>query len=546
MKDKKEAIVLALLLTIISLCIYLLLPFKAQTAGDDYFYAYSVKKSLETSKIQISEASTASQVFSIFWASLFSNLLGFSYKTLHISTVAFLPIATVSTYYLLKQFSVSSKKAFFASLFFISIPYFFQYSLTFLTDFPFLTLELLSLLFLVKGLKTDSVRVLIAGSLFSSLAFLTRQLGIFLPLSAAAGYLIASKNVSVPKKLSRILAITLMPALTLLVYTAVFREGTVSQYNMNRAVVQTINSLLFLKSPRAAQETWLQTIHVDIEFIWQALGFFSLFALAFIISNLKRYLKKQSLKPLLISLGAFAFIVLLEKVIYMDKTYLGFPLVLYRYESLLPIPWPHIWKFMVMISFIFLSTETILNLKNLKITRTAIFLSISFLIIFGLTSIAGPAHKKYVIPLLPYLLIYICFLSSKLRISALVALPILLFVLVDSLQMAKLRYDTNALAQQKALELVTHGVKIDRILPNLEHTWSLWYTIEDKYEQELQKVGGDKLKVKYPVTPDNQDYLIISKENLRYGNLPQNYVFIEKTAFNSLFVSSYLLTVKKL
>ena len=112
--------------------------------------------------------------------------------------------------------------------------------------------------------------------------------------------------------------------------------------------------------------------------------------------------------------------------------------------------------------------------------------------------------------------------------------------------MTKVRYDTNALAQQKALELVNRGISIDRVLPNLEHTWSLWYTIEDKYNLELQKAGGYKLKVKYPLTPGNQDYLIVSKENLRYGNLPQNYVLIEKTPFNSLFVSSYLLTVKKL
>ena len=543
---KNKFYVPAFLLLIISLCIFILLPFKAQTAGDDYFYAYSVKKTLATGHIQISEAATATSVFPIIWASLLSALFGFSFETLHASTLFFLPITSVTAFFLLREFKVKSRMALFGSIFFISIPFIFQYAFTFLTDFPFLALEMLSLLFLAKGLKSGSPKGLLLGSIVSSLAFLTRQVGIFIPISAVVIYIFTAKNILISKKLINIFAISVVPAIAVIFYIAVFREGTVSQHVMNKRVSEIISELLFIKSLPIGMETWLRIIYICIEYIWQALGLFSLFAIAIVASNIERYLTRKTLKPLTLSIFAFVCIVLLEKIIYQNKTFLGFPLVLYRYESLYPMPWPNVWKYLVMITFLFLTTETFLNFHNLKISRTAMFLLTSCLLFLGSTALAGVDPKRYVMTLLPFFLIYLAVLSKKLKISGLIAIPILIFVLTDSLQMTKVRYDTNALAQQKALELVNRGISIDRVLPNLEHTWSLWYTIEDKYNLELQKAGGDKLKVKYPLTPGNQDYLIVSKENLRYGNLPQNYVLIEKTPFNSLFVSSYLLTVKKL
>ena len=186
---KNKFYVPAFLLLIISLCIFILLPFKAQTAGDDYFYAYSVKKTLETGHIQISEAATAASVFPIIWASLLSALFGFSFETLHASTLFFLPITSVTAFFLLREFKVKSRMALFGSIFFISIPFIFQYAFTFLTDFPFLALEMLSLLFLAKGLKSGSPKGLLLGSIVSSLAFLTRQVGIFIPISAVVIYI---------------------------------------------------------------------------------------------------------------------------------------------------------------------------------------------------------------------------------------------------------------------------------------------------------------------------------------------------------------------
>ena len=543
---KKNMVVIISIIVVTILLISLMFPLKNQTAGDDYAYAYSVKKSLETGRLYLSEATTATLVFPVLWAILFSSFLGFSFKTLHTSVVFFLPIIAITTYFLLKQFKLKPHLAFFASLFFISVPFIFQYAFTFLTDIPFLTLELLVLLFFVRGLKADKKRDLFLGSFFAVLAFLTRQLGLLLPLCALAAYIVTSGINTISKKYLSILAISLLPALTVILYILVFREGTVNQYIYGKRVSETVHSLLFTRSASTGLEAWSRTIYVALEYFWQALGLLSLFVITVIVSNFKRYLSRRAIKPLAFSLFAFSSLVLLEKLFYMEKTYLGFPLVLYRYESLFPAPWPHIWKYLVMISFLFLTTETLLNFKNLKFTRTTIFLLTSSLLFLGMSSIAIPTHKKYVLSLLPFFLIYLCFLSKKLKVSAIIAVPILLFVLIDSLQMTKLRYDTNALAQQKSLKIVDKGVNIERVLPNLEYTWSLWYTIEARYAQELEKAGGDKLKVTYPVTPADQDYLIISKENIKYGNLPQKYLFIENSPFTSLFVSSYLITVKKL
>ena len=501
---KRKLIVPSFLLIIIVLLSLAMLPLKGQTAGDDYFYAYSVKKTIETGTIQIPEASTAASVFPIVWALIFSSLLGFSYETLHISTLIFLPVVLITSYYLLKQFKLDSHKAIFGSLFFISNPYFFQFAYTFLTDFPFLTLELLAILFFTLGLKNDRTKNLFIGSVFSTIAFLSRQLGLFFVAGALLATVLRRENIPIAKKIVRVFILLIVPVTTITFYVYFFKEGTVSQHNLGKTIGNSIDALLFLRSTQSGLSQWSRVIYVSLEFIWSAFGFFSLFTIAFILSNLKRYSSKKMILPLFVSLTLFTILVAFEKLVYMDKTFLGFPLVLYRYESFLPIPWAHVWKYLVMTSFVFVSMETLMNFKSFKITKSSLFLIISFVLVLAATAITPVNHKKYVLPLLPFFLIYIAYLSRRLRLSGLIAIPILLLVLVDSLQMAKLRYDTNALAQKKAMILVNNGISIDNVLPNLEYTWSLWYTIDDKYAQALKKAGGDKLKVKYPVTPDKQ------------------------------------------
>ena len=148
--------------------------------------------------------------------------------------------------------------------------------------------------------------------------------------------------------------------------------------------------------------------------------------------------------------------------------------------------------------------------------------------------------------MLPFYLLLFAGVSRKIKIYVPIAILITAFIFIDSLQMAKLRYDENGMAQAKAIELKNQGIATERILPNLEYTWSLWFDMDTKLAEELKRVNGDKRKAKIPVTPANQDYIIISKEHLEYYKLPEKYMLLEKIPVRSLFVSSYMIVLKKI
>ena len=151
-------------------------------------------------------------------------------------------------------------------------------------------------------------RALLLGSVFSSLAFLTRQLGLFLPLCAAVSYFITSKANSIPKRVLLTLTITALPVLTVVLYVLIFESGTFNQYTYSQRTAETVYTLLFTRSIQAGYEAWSQVVYRALEFLWQALGLFSPFAITLFASNYKRYLNLRMLKPLTVSAVAFASI----------------------------------------------------------------------------------------------------------------------------------------------------------------------------------------------------------------------------------------------
>jgi len=555
-KDKTNLI---FVLVIVLAVIVVMLPFREQTAGDDYTYALSVKHSVESGRFQLSDATAAALVFLVIWGGLFAKIFGFSLKTLHLSVVVFLPILTVAVYFLLRELKIEKTKSFFFTILFISIPFIFQYAYTFLTDLPFLTLEVLSMVFSIKAFRKNNLLNFFLGSLFSSLAFLTRQIGIFLWVSALVTFLVFLKSrdtrPSLYDSVKYLLSICAPAVITIILYLLFFKEPTIGQAGFFQNVVLPNLSYLFFihSSPTLTIGAWLGLYYRAIEWFWLAIGLFSPLAIILLASNAKEYLRAKLFRKVILSLVIFTLLIFLESILFPGKVYLGFPLILYRYESLFPIPWPHIWKYLVLISFLFLGTCVTVNIKTLKkvyrsiiINKIFFFLSLSYLLIIVSTSLANLYYNKYVMSMLPFYLLLFASVVRKIKIYVPIAIFITAFVFIDSLQMAKLRYDENGLAQIKAIEIKDRGVAAERILPNLEYTWSLWFDMDTKFAEELKRVNGDKRKAKIPITPANQDYIIISKEHLKYYKLPDKYIVLETIPIRSLFVSSYLIVLKKL
>lgn len=163
--------------------------------NDDWAYARSAQYLLDTGQLRISQWAAAAVVFQTYWGALFAQLLGgFSFTALRVSTLAFSFISGLALYALLRQLELSNRTATLGALALIANPLFVYLSYTFMSDIFYLGLMLLSLTFYLRGLKQFSGGSLLAGSVFAAGAYLSRQLGLALPLAVMAALVIREKR----------------------------------------------------------------------------------------------------------------------------------------------------------------------------------------------------------------------------------------------------------------------------------------------------------------------------------------------------------------
>lgn len=171
-----------LLILILYLGIFLyMLPFRDQAYEDDFAYLHSVSQTLNQGQISISDWSSASFITQLLWGLLFAKIFGFSLSIMHLSTVILLLPGLICFYLLLKRFSIDDFRAGLFTSFLLAYPWVLQFSYSFLTDVPYLSLLVITLYCYVRALQDNSKLFYLLGSLFAALTFLIRQLGIVLP-----------------------------------------------------------------------------------------------------------------------------------------------------------------------------------------------------------------------------------------------------------------------------------------------------------------------------------------------------------------------------
>ena len=120
------------------------------------------------------------------------------------------------------------------------------------------------------------------------------------------------------------------------------------------------------------------------------------------------------------------------------------------------------------------------------------------------------------------------------------------FLILDSVQISKLVYDENGIAQQKASELVQQGIPPQDILPGKNVDWYFWYDYEGLEGKEIKKAGGNRKIAAVPTLVIEKDYkyLIIPERDLRYSNTVLKNPIIEKIPFRSFLVKGELLFIR--
>lgn len=545
---------ISLLIAISALIIVLMLPLRNSIYSDDVAFSQSVRHFLQTGDLKVSEYTAASSISHILWGSLFAKVLGFSFSSLNISVIILLPVLLIGFYKLLRTIDIPSDKSIIFTLFFLSVPWIPFLTYTFMSDIPFLTLELWSLLLILKYLKKTNPISLALILILASLAFLTRQLGLALILGIFIVFLLDCKNYANRKKYVFLFLIPVITILYYLFWLSIPGNKTIPQHYYEEQSIKAIETFIPFTSHTLGERlsNFGLYVHRALNYASQAMGL--LFPLIFVIisSNLKFLLRfcKKNIKIIAFSTASTVIIYSLDVVLFRRNYTVGFPLLVYEYESFLPIPWAHIWKFMVLFSipiWAMLVSKSVANV--LKMSRQALFLTIVFIIILFMSVSTYQDWDRYILPLLPFAFIFFAKSVNKLRINYIVALSVAFIVILDSVQLTKLRYDEVGLLYSLGNQLVSQGVEPSTIDLNRDQGWDIWFYYEEGIQKQIKDVGGDKEKIDFqlfPLPKKNVKYGIYTDRMIKYQDLNIDYSKATIIPFKSLFVSSKLTFLKNL
>lgn len=551
LKDDKN--IYLLLLAIFFVVLIIMLPFKDQLFSDDFAYAQSARHFLSTGDLKVSERVAPSSITLIVWGAIFVKILGFSLANLHLSIVMLLPFLLFSLYKLFILTGFNKQKSLIFTLFFLSVPLIIYFTYTFLTTIAFLTLEVLALLFYLNGFKKRNLAFLILAGIFSSAAFLSRQLGIIIPFAAALSILL-QKDKSKPGKFPLIAASIIIPVITVVVYLywlSIPGNKTSPQYFYQKQTLESLSNFLPFSSISFGSRITNLSIYLHrlLEYSSLVMGLFFPITAILIIFNLKRIVNfiKQNylLVVVVVSISIFAYLV---DVILFRKGYTaGFNIDLYQYESLFPIPWAYIWKYEVILSIPFWSVLIAKSFKSPKrLTRQDKFLLFCFLGLSFLTLITANSWSDYILPLLPIIFIWFFNATRNLVLPKKFTLVLIILLLIDSIQMTKLRYDEGGIIWRKSMELVNAGVSPLQIDANQNFAWLYWFYFEQRVDEAFKIANGDKSKVpnSYSFPNAKPKYFIYTKRMIGYSNLDLTKYSFKIIPIRSLFVRSNVYFMK--
>lgn len=185
----------ALLLAVYALWFAVASPIGEFPLDDDWAYAYSVRHLLDTGTLKLSNWTSATVVFQIYLASAVAWLSGgFSFTALRLTTLGVSLAGCVAGYDLFRQLRLERSAAALGTLAIAANPLFIYLSYTFMSDIFYFSLMLLSLGLYTRGIRSGRNAMLLAGSVAAALAYLSRQLGVVLPVAAALALLLKERR----------------------------------------------------------------------------------------------------------------------------------------------------------------------------------------------------------------------------------------------------------------------------------------------------------------------------------------------------------------
>ncbi len=158
--------------------------------NDDFSYGRTVYNLSDLGIFQFDDWLAMSLITQVLWGAAFTAVFGFSFTVLRFSTLVLAYIGLSACYLLARDLGASRGLSLLAALSIGFSPLFFSLSHTFMTDIPFFSFLVLSVLFFNKFISRGHLLSLFLATFFAIAATLVRQLGLMLPAAFLLTYAI--------------------------------------------------------------------------------------------------------------------------------------------------------------------------------------------------------------------------------------------------------------------------------------------------------------------------------------------------------------------
>lgn len=185
---KADIVNILIIIAIWTVMVIVVNPLGNFPINDDWVYGLAVKSILEKGDFRLPSPAHTNLFFQAFWGALFCLPFGFSFTALRFSTLTLGLIGAIGTYLLLREVNANQKISLLGALLLVVNPLYFGLANSFMTDVPFVALSILSLYFLIRGLKRESIIEVILGLCLVYINILIRQYAIVILLSFALAY----------------------------------------------------------------------------------------------------------------------------------------------------------------------------------------------------------------------------------------------------------------------------------------------------------------------------------------------------------------------
>jgi 4-amino-4-deoxy-L-arabinose transferase-like glycosyltransferase len=191
---------------------------------DDWVYAWSVEHMLRTGRFDVLEFSAVYPLAVTLWGAAWASLLGFSFVTLRLSTLALGLVATTALYLVLRELRSPKHIALLGAVVVATNPMFFLLASSFMTDVPFMACTMMALLCYVRAQSRGQVHLVWWAGLWGLMAMLTREIGVITPVAGLPLLLRSERDVApLPRRhvIVALAATCIVMALSLLVLTSI-------------------------------------------------------------------------------------------------------------------------------------------------------------------------------------------------------------------------------------------------------------------------------------------------------------------------------------